>query len=184
MVCACEFVEESRQLLPRSSAWIGIGDFNDEPCDAWLRKSHEEDGCILKAVLNDSGVPLPIRWGGQRAIDYCLASTDDVYHHPWFHEEAIADHRIVCSYLSLQCPDKQPVHRWLKHGFKGRPKGFDKEKWDEFFMEKWQKLQKPGCPQVATQAELDAAWQHLETCYQVALNFACRRAADEMNQGR
>ena len=127
-------------------------------------------------------MPLPTRWGGQRAIDDCLASTDDVYQDPWFHDEAIADHRIVCSNLRLLCPDKQPVLRWLKQGFKGCPKGFDRQKWDDFFLEKWQKLQNPDCPQVATQAELDEAWQHLEACYEIALNFACRRAADDMNQ--
>ena len=177
----CQLVEESRQLFPPSSAWIGIGGSMTSSATHGYAKVTRKRMYPQNNFERQWCAPAYTLWGGQRAIDYCLVSTSDVYHNP-SHDEAIADHRIVCSDLSLQCPDKQPVHKWLKQCFKGRRKGFDKEKRDDFL--KWQQLQKPGCPQVATQTELDAAWQHLETCYEVGLNFECRRAADDMNDSK
>ena len=176
----CSFVEESRYLLPPQTAWVGMGDFNDIPSEACLCTSFEDDRFVIKAVKNVEGELLPTRWGGNRAIDFFIANCHDLVQEPWFHEEAIADHRIVCTTLTLVRGCTEPVSRWFKATKKDRPPNFDKKVWDKIFLEKWNKLTKPDYNALVTQQDVDTAWAQTECCFELALNHACRHAAQAL----
>ena len=108
-------------MLPPQPAWVGVGDLNDIPNEACLCTSFEDDRFVIKAVKNAAGELLPTRWGGNRAIGFFISNSRDFVQEPWFHYEAIADHRIVRTTLNLVRGSTEPVNRWFKAPKKERP---------------------------------------------------------------
>lgn len=120
---------------------IMMGDFNQEPIFASRWTSLAQIGAA-RFVADNSGVPLPTRWGGKRCIDWAWVSHAHLLKDLQLENTAIADHKI----LNFRVRSNQTSVRTFKQVPTcklEKPQDIDPDTWFKAIEEAWKTVQSP-----------------------------------------